>query len=141
MKQLLTLTILFLVITFSCRQPDTTSTDKIEKDKRLLTYNAKMIYTVDSLEKLDNKIYQAIVSSAFNSKTDTIGYLKNKIRISYLRNAAGCAHYVGDIKINKDTLKLLLINTSGIVCTEENTSRVVYEIENKDNRKYIVEKY
>jgi hypothetical protein len=67
--------------------------------------------------------------------------LKISLLQNGLRNAAGCAQYVGDIKINKDTLQLLLINTSGIVCTEENTWGIVYEIENKDNRKYIVEKY
>jgi hypothetical protein len=141
MKQQLIFSILFLVFTCSCNQSNTTASDKVKKDKYLLAFTAKMIYTVDSLEKLDNKIYQAINSSVFNPKTDTIDYRKNKIHISYLRNAAGCADYVGDIKINKDTLKLLLINTSCVVCTEENTWRLVYEIENKDNRKYVITKY
>ena len=106
-----------------------------------MAFSAKLVYTIDSLEKLDNKIYQAISSSDFNSKTDTIVYLKNKIYISFLRNATGCADYVGNVKINKDTLKLLFINISDVVCSEENTWRLVYEIKNADNKKYIIAKY
>jgi hypothetical protein len=122
--------ILVSVLSYSCKQPSSTTSNKVKKDNCLLTFTAKMIYTVDSLEKLDNKLYQAISSSDFNSKTDTIFYLKNKIHISYLKNAEGCADYVGDIKINKDTLKLLFINISVVVCAEENTWRLVYEIQN-----------
>jgi hypothetical protein len=98
MKKLLMFTVLVSVLSYSCRQSNSTTPNKVKKDKRLLTFTAKMIYTVDSLEKLDNKIYQAISSPAFNTKTDTIVYLKNKIHISFLRNAAGCADYVGEIK-------------------------------------------
>lgn len=141
MKKLFTLAVLVSALSYSCTERTSTKSNKIKRDKRLLTFSAKMIYTVDSLEKLDNKIYQAISSQTFNSKTDTIVYLKNKIRVSFLRNAEGCAEYVGDVKFNKDTLKLLFINASGVYCTEENTWRLVYEIQNTNNRKYIVEKY
>ena len=44
------------------------------------------------------------------------------------------------VRTNKETLKLLLINASGVVCTEENSCRVIYEIENKENIKYTVVK-
>ncbi len=135
------LTVLVSALTCSCNQPTSRASKQLKKDKSLLTFTAKMVYTVDSLGKLDNKIYQAISSSDFNSKTDTIVYLKNKIHISFLRNAAGCADYVGNVKIYKDTLKLLFINVSGVVCSEENTWRLVYEIKNTDNKKYIIAKY
>jgi hypothetical protein len=141
MKQLLILTISFLLFNYSCRQASNTKSEKIIKDKRLLAFNSKIIYTVDSLEKLDNKTNHAIASSDFNPKTDTIKYLKNKIWISYLRNASGCADYAGDIKFNKDTINLLFVNTSNIVCAEVDTWRVFYEIENKDNKRYVIVKY
>ena len=96
---------------------------------------------MDGLVAIGNKFYRTVNSDAFNSKTDTIKYFKNKIYISFLRLATGCADYAGNIKFNQDTLKLLLVNKLETVCTEQDCYRVVYQIENKNNIKYILQKY
>ena len=137
MKKLFLFGPISLFIVYSCRQ----EMKHTSPNGRLLSFQSKLIYTVDDLEKLDNNVYQGIRSDNFNSKTDTVKYFKGEIYISYLRTTSGCSEYTGDIQFNKDTIKLLVINASDIVCSEENAWRVVYEIENKDNKKYVIQKY
>ena len=96
---------------------------------------------MDSLVLLGNKFYRNVNSNNFNPQTDTIKYLPNKIYVSFLRLAAGCASYRGDIEFNQDTVHLLLINKLETVCTEEDCYRVIYEIENNSNKKYTLQKY
>ena len=100
-----------------------------------------MIYSQDSLQYIKASLYQAICDSSFNPYTDTIKYLQRKIYISFLRNAAGCANYKGNIDIREDTIKLLLENLSEEVCSEENCWRLIYEIENNGNKRYVIKKY
>lgn len=133
---------LCIILVYSCKQNfNSNELKNFVPNKNLLKFHSKMIYSVDSLQNLNEKQYQAIDADNFNPQTDTVKYLKDKIYISYLRNAAGCAKYAGDIQYNTDTIKLILKNLTGVVCAEENCWRVIYEIENKGNRKYIIKKY
>ena len=131
---------LFVLVLFvSCGQNN--SKHIAEPNRRLANFKIYLVYTVDSLELLDSKVNQAINSKEFNSKTDTIKYINDKIYISFLTTATGCANYTGDIKFTQDTIKLLLINKLETVCSEQDCYRLVYEIENKNNKKYIIAKY
>lgn len=96
---------------------------------------------MDDLGEMETKKYQKIMSDAFNQETDTIKYLGNKIYVSYLRAATGCADYYGDISFKDDTINLLFKNKGDIVCTEQDVYRVNYEIANNDRKKFIFKKY
>jgi len=136
-KSLLLFVVLLLFIC-SCKQ--NTKTEHLPPNKKLISFKSKLAFTSDDLDKLDTNLYKKIISNRFNKETDTIRYSKGKIYISYLKATSGCSEYVGDIKFNKDTLKLLLNNASDTVCSERNVCRVIYEIENKRNKSYLIEK-
>jgi hypothetical protein len=110
------------------------------QNKKLLSSQSKFTYGADDVEKLDSAIYNGIASYSLNKKTDTIKYLKGEIYISCLRITSGCSEYIGDIQFNKDTIKLITINTSDTVCSESNVWRIIYKIANKDNKRYIIKK-
>ena len=96
---------------------------------------------MDDIAKMEERRYRKIVSKDFNRETDTIKYQHGKIYVSYLRVAAGCAAYYGDLSFRGDTIRLLLLNKGDVVCAEQDIHRVVYEIDNKDGKKYLLEKY
>ena len=96
---------------------------------------------MNKFESLDTATFKKIMSNQFNPKTDTIKYYPNKIYISYLRVLPSCAKYSGNIEFRKDTLSLLMENLSETVCTEEDCLWVVYEIENKENKKYMIDMF
>ena len=64
--------------------------------------------------------------------------VNREIYISCLTMATGCADYTGNIAYTKDTIKLELINLSGVVCTEQNCHRFIYHISNPENKRYVI---
>jgi hypothetical protein len=137
MKIDLRATLLFTVILFcSCKQRQS----PLSHNKRLLSFKSEFKYSADEIEKLDTNILRGITADNFNTKTDTIEYLKGEIYISCLRSTAGCSEYAGDVQFDKDTITLLANSISGISCTEMEVRRMIYTIENKDNRNYFIKK-
>lgn len=134
-KLLLLMTLLF---TAACiRQNKIT---QVVQNKRLLNSRSKFTYGADSVERLDSNVYNGITAQSLNKKTDTIIYRNNEIYISCLKITNGCSEYVGDIQFDKDTLKLIVINTSDRVCSESNIWRITYRIANSLNKRYIIKK-
>jgi hypothetical protein len=139
--KLISIRLLIILLLFvSCKQKNNSS-NTIEISKRLGHFTIHRIYDMGSLALLGNKFYQSLNSKNFNPETDTIKYLPNKIYISFLRLATGCASYTGNVEFNQDTIHLLLINKLETVCSEQDCYRVIYEVENKSNKKYIIQKY
>ena len=129
--------VILTLLTFSCKQKD--ASKHPPPNKRLLSFKSKFIYSADEVEELDSNVSKKIFSPNFNKNTDTVKYLKGRIYISYLTPTAGCSTYKGDVQFNKDTLKLLL-NSSDTVCTEVVVWRMIFQIENKGNRHYRIQK-
>lgn len=105
----------------------------------LLTSSAKEIYPADELEKLKPRLMHDIMSANFNHKIDTVKYLKDKIYVSCLMTAPGCAQYSGDIAIKDDTIRILLINKGDFVYRTYGLA-VTYEIKNKQRKHFVFQK-
>ena len=106
----------------------------------LLTSSAKEIYSADELEKLSPQKMNNLLSPDFNPKTDTIKYLKDKIYVSCLIAAPGCAEYLSDITLNGDTIQMQLVNKGDVVCSELTVWRIKCEIINNQNKRYVFQK-
>jgi hypothetical protein len=55
-----------------------------------------------------------------------------------LRATDASSKIKGNIQFSCDTIKLIAF--ADTIATEENVERMVYNIDNKDNRKYIIKK-
>jgi hypothetical protein len=99
------------------------------------------IYSEEEIAKMEFKTQWYLNEKEFNSKTDTIKYLKDKIYISYLTFNNGCAENAGDYKIKGDSLIINLVNLRDYVCTERICDRVIFEIKNPENKKYKIAKW
>lgn len=109
--------------------------------EQLIRFHSTWVYDMDDLAKMEARKYRKKFSVDFNPKTDTIRYERDRIYVSYLRAAAGCADYYGTIRFRGDTIELLFVNKSDVVCAETDIYRVVYEIDNKEGKKYTLQKY
>jgi hypothetical protein len=109
-------------------------------NSRLLNFSISIVNTIGDMESRDSVRYKEIFSKYLVATTDTIRYLKQRIYISCIKPAGGCAEYKGDLVFRNDTIVLLLKNISEISCAEIEEWRVIYEIENKDNKKYVIRK-
>ena len=107
---------------------------------RLLSFKIDLVTTIGDMSNRDKKRYDEIFSKELSLSTDTVRYLNGKIYISCIKPAVGCADYKGDIMFRNDTLILLINNTSDKACSEMETWRTVYEVENSSNKKYVIEK-
>lgn len=141
MKQPFILSIIVLICFLACQSKTKQATLNLKPDKRLLSYSQKIVYSVDSLEKLKKEELDKIYSSNLSPQVDTIKYLKNKIYISCLKVATGCGSYIPDIKFSDDTIKLDMHLISEVICPEQDVWRVTYVIENNDGKRYKVQKY
>ena len=125
--------ILFIVLSCKSERKKIVAT----KNKDIIEFRATNFLQSSQLTKLDSTTFNSLLhSDTLNKLTDTIKYTDKEIYISFLTLANGCGTYTGDILFSDDTLKLKLISTSSIVCTEENCDRVVYRIKRHDNKKY-----
>lgn len=141
MKHSPILTISILLALLSCTNNHSSKGDTFKPNERILSYQQELVFSVDSLEKMQQGDLSKLNSSKLSSDIDTVQYLKEKIYISCLRLAAGCAKYQGDIKFINDTLKLDMHLTSDEVCAEQDAWRIRFIIDNKEGKKYIVRKY
>lgn len=124
--------ILLLIIIFAA-----CNTSDYKRHKRLIRFSSR--YAMEP-ENIDEKKYKAISSEKFNPKTDTIKYLKGRIYISYLGLVNGCGEHKGAIRFSGDSLFVDAVNVSDIACTSEICDRLVFMIENKQNKRYKIVK-
>lgn len=108
---------------------------------RLVDFQSYTVMSMDSILAIGEKNYKLIYSEKFNPKTDTIRYEKDLIYISYLSIVNGCAEYCGDLEIKNDSLFLKLINIGELECTEQRCDRLVFMINNFENKKYKIIKW
>lgn len=120
---------------------DTTISKKsFIQNSRLLNFKIEQINTIGDLYSRDSIRYNEIFSKDLVPGTDTVRYSRQKIFVTCIRPANGCAEYNGDLRIQNDTITLLLKNISGDGCKEMEEWRTTYQIENRDNKKYIIQK-
>jgi len=112
----------------------------VSPDHRLLDFKISLVNTIGDLNSRDSIRYNEIFSKHLIATTDTIRYLNKKIYVSCIQPAGGCAEYKGDLLFRNDTIILLLKNVSETACAEMEEWRTIYEIENNDNKKYVVQK-
>lgn len=117
------------------------------ESKILPTVNPKLLYfkiegfaDADSVFKLPENIRRGIHDKFINAATDTVVYGKSAIYIWCSTMAAACSKYTGNISMNKDTIRLELINVGGVVCTEQNCYRLFYKIDNPSLDSFIIVK-
>lgn len=108
--------------------------------ERLISFSSDFVMEIDSLFKLDSTLFREIHSENFFDKTDTIQFNNDEIYISYLGLINTCGDYVGDIRFERDTIVLDLINMRDYVCTSLTCYRIRFRIKNKGNKKYNIEK-
>jgi hypothetical protein len=125
----------------ACEDSRNSSENTFKSDERILSYTQELVFSVDSLEKMQQIDYAKLNSSELSLDIDTVHYYKDKIYISCLRLASGCAKYQGDIKFVQDTLKLEMRLISDEVCTEQDAWRIRFVIDNRKGKKYIIRKY
>jgi hypothetical protein len=130
--------IVFLaVVAASCK------TDKVEfqKHERLAEFRSWTVMGMDDLARASEQTYLQIESEQFNPETDTILYNNNSIYISCLSIVNGCGRYSGDIQMRSDSIFLNLVTVVEFACARERCDRLVYKIDNPENRKYKIIKW
>jgi hypothetical protein len=131
---------MLLGLTF-CRDNSRNKREAFKPNTRMLSYDQKLVFSVDSLEKMSREQMSKLDSDELSPATDTVLYLEDKIYISCLRVATGCAEYQGDIKFLNDTLKIHMHLIGDQVCAEQDAWRVRFVVENKEQKRYIIRKY
>jgi hypothetical protein len=107
-------------------------------NKRLISFKNIFLFDVDSVLKLPKRTQKAIFSEKINVGIDTVLFKNREIYISCLSMVSGCADYTGNIFIKNDTIKLQLVNLSGVVCSEQNCQRLIYRISNAENKRFVI---
>lgn len=113
---------------------------KENKHERLIKFNNYTVMNVDEIILSDSTFINDIYSNEFNKSTDTIEYKDQYIYVSYLSIVNGCATYEGNLEIKSDSIILKLNNISGIECTEIRCDRLIYKINNPENKRYTIKK-
>ena len=108
-----------------------------KRHERLISYEARFF---GEPGLMDEKIYRAISGEKFYSKTDTIKYLKGRIYISYLGLLNGCGEHKGAIRFKGDSLFVDAVNVSDEACASETCDRLIFVIENKQNKRFKIVK-
>lgn len=121
----------------SVRKSDNNKVVKIPKNERLIFFRNKQIMNSEEMSRKSEREFQQLHEiSNFHFDTDTIKYVKDTIKISFLLCVNACESYTGDIEFRKDSLILKRINTGDILCMSERVDRIIYQIYNPMNQKY-----
>jgi len=134
---------LFTILSFSCQNSEKKKKSEFinNRNKNIIDFKTETVMNMDELINAGEKRYKEISSSDFNKKTDTLSFKNQQIYISYLALVNGCAKYSGDFKIINDSLFLKLFNIGENECTEQRVDRVIFKIDNKENRQYTIVKW
>ncbi len=135
MRYVCTIIICFSFIGCSQKRP---MIDKPTIDKRLISFKDIFLSDVDSVLRLPQHLQDAIFSGKMNLAIDTVLFKNGEIYVSCISMATGCTDYTGNITYSNDTIKLGLINLSGVVCTEQDCHRFTYRISNPEDKKYVI---